>query len=184
MNLRWVLPLLCFAYSCGSYRSTPVDAPAELRSHPPAPAHQQVAAESVEPATESMAVELAPPQLDAPDDVADIPTDARVTASGLAYRVLTAGTGQRHPQRTSQVRVHYTGWTTDGERFDSSVARGQPIVFPLSGVIPGWTQGVQMMVEGETRRLWIPESLAYQGRAGSPAGMLVFDVQLIEIVRF
>ena len=65
--------------------------------------------------------------------------------------------------------------------FDSSVARGEPITFGLDEVIPGWTEGVQMMVEGEKRRLWIPQSLAYQGRAGAPAGMLVFDVELLKI---
>jgi len=117
-----------------------------------------------------------------PPDVAEPPEDAEVTDSGLASRVLTAGSGTRHPGPTDTVRVHYSGWTTDGEMFDSSVARGEPIEFPLDGVIAGWTEGVQLMVEGESRRLWIPEELAYRGQAGRPAGMLVFDVQLIRIV--
>jgi peptidylprolyl isomerase len=65
--------------------------------------------------------------------------------------------------------------------FDSSVARGEPITFPLNGVIAGWTEGVGLMVEGEKRRLWIPEELAYKGRPGAPQGMLVFDVELIQI---
>lgn len=125
---------------------------------------------------------LTPPRLEAPDDVDGIPTNATVTATGLAFVVLQAGHGERHPRRSDRVRVHYSGWTTDGNRFDSSVARGTPTSFPLEGVIAGWTQGVQMMVEGETRRFWIPESLAYQGRAGAPAGMLVFDIQLLEIL--
>ncbi len=77
--------------------------------------------------------------------------------------------------------VHYSGWTTDGAGFDSSVKRGTPATFPLSRVIAGWTEGLQLMVEGEKRRFWIPESLAYKGRPGSPAGMLVFDVELISI---
>jgi FKBP-type peptidyl-prolyl cis-trans isomerase len=67
--------------------------------------------------------------------------------------------------------------------FDSSVTRGEPAEFPLGNVIAGWTEGLQLMVEGEKRRLWIPESLAYQGRPGRPAGMLVFDVELLNIVR-
>lgn len=117
----------------------------------------------------------------APADVAAPPADAERTSSGLASRVLSAGSGTEHPTATSTVQVHYTGWTTDGEMFDSSVARGEPIAFPLDGVIAGWTEGLQLMVEGETRRLWIPEALAYQGRPGRPAGMLVFDVQLIDI---
>jgi peptidylprolyl isomerase len=77
------------------------------------------------------------------------------------------------------VTVHYSGWTTDGKLFDSSVARGEPTTFPLNRVIPGWTEGLQLMVVGERRRFWIPEKLAYKGAAGAPKGMLVFDVELI-----
>lgn len=116
----------------------------------------------------------------APDDVAAAPADAETTASGLASRVLQAGTGAAHPGPTSNVTVHYTGWTTDGRMFDSSVARGQPSTFPLDGVIRGWTEGLQLMVVGEKRRFWIPEELAYGGRR-EPRGMLVFDVELIAI---
>ncbi len=117
----------------------------------------------------------------APSDVAAPPADAETTASGLASRVIIEGSGATHPAASDTVLVHYTGWTTDGTMFDSSVARGEPAEFPLSGVIAGWTEGLQLMVVGETRRLWIPEELAYGGRAGAPAGMLVFDVQLIAI---
>src|SRR5438270_419464 len=85
----------------------------------------------------------------APPDVAAPPADARKTASGLAYRVLKEGVGGRHPKSSNPVTVHYTGWTTDGKMFDSSVVRGQPATFPLDGVIPGWTEGLQLMVEGE-----------------------------------
>jgi peptidylprolyl isomerase len=101
--------------------------------------------------------------------------------SGLSTRVLQPGTGQRHPRTSDTVLVHYSGWTTDGKMFDSSVQRGQPSEFRVDGVIRGWTEGLQMMVEGEKRRLWIPESLAYQGQPGQPQGMLVFDVELIDI---
>ena len=94
---------------------------------------------------------------------------------------LEAGTGTTHPGPRSRVLVHYSGWTTDGKMFDSSVSRGEPIAFGLHQVIPGWTEGVQLMVEGEKRRFWIPEPLAYGGRPGPPAGMLVFDVELIRI---
>ncbi|MBN8609259.1 MAG: FKBP-type peptidyl-prolyl cis-trans isomerase [Deltaproteobacteria bacterium] len=118
-----------------------------------------------------------------PEDVAAAPANAERTASGLASRVLRAGTGTTHPTSENVVEVHYSGWTTDGQMFDSSVTRGEPAQFPLGGVIAGWTEGVQLMVEGERRRFWIPESLAYQGRPGAPAGMLVFDVELIRIVR-
>jgi FKBP-type peptidyl-prolyl cis-trans isomerase len=117
----------------------------------------------------------------APDDVAAPPADAETTESGLASKVLKAGSGDAHPGPFDKVEVHYTGWTTDGQMFDSSVSRGESISFPLNQVIPGWTEGVQLMVVGETRRLWIPEPLAYGGRPGAPAGMLVFDVELIGI---
>ena len=117
----------------------------------------------------------------APADVASPPADATTTSTGLASKVLKPGTGKAHPTARSRVRVHYTGWTTDGKMFDSSVARNEPISFGLNQVIPGWTEGVQLMVEGETRRLWIPEKLAYAGAPGAPKGMLVFDVELIKI---
>ena len=121
-----------------------------------------------------------PPPPPTPEDVAGPPEDAQKTSSGLATRVLSPGVGTEHPRADSKVTVHYSGWTTDGELFDSSVVRGEPVTFPLNRVIPGWTEGVQLMVAGEKRRLWIPEDLAYSGAAGAPAGMLVFDVELIE----
>jgi FKBP-type peptidyl-prolyl cis-trans isomerase len=123
-----------------------------------------------------------PPE--APADVAAPPKNAKKTKSGLAYRVLTKGKGKVHPTASSVVRVHYTGWTTDGRMFDSSVVRKQPAEFPLNGVIKGWTEGVQLMVPGEKTRFWIPGPMAYGDkpqRPGAPAGMLVFDIELLEI---
>jgi len=114
-----------------------------------------------------------------------VPDNATKTDSGLAYRVLTKGTGTRKPKPTDTVSVHYSGWTLDGKMFDSSVQRGQPTEFPLNGVIKGWTEGVGLMVEGEKTRFWIPADLAYgpavEG-SGRPGGMLVFDVELLKIV--
>ncbi len=120
----------------------------------------------------------------APADVAAPPADAVRTSSGLAYKVLQAGTGTQAPAPTDTVTVHYTGWTTDGKMFDSSVKRGEPASFPLNRVIAGWTEGVQLMVVGEKTRFWIPADLAYGDppkRPGAPAGMLVFDIELLEI---
>lgn len=117
---------------------------------------------------------------DAPSDVASPPTDATKTASGLAYKRLKAGTSGSSPTVDSQVEVHYSGWTTDGKMFDSSVRRGQPAKFPLKNVIAGWTEGLQLMKKGDAFRFWIPEKLAYQGRPGAPQGMLVFDVELLD----
>ena len=115
-----------------------------------------------------------------PPDVAAPPADAKRTASGLAYKSLSPGKGGQHPKESSQVTVHYTGWTTDGKMFDTSVDKGQPITFGLGDVIQGWTEGVQLMTVGETMRFWIPERLAYKGER-PPRGMLVFDVELIAI---
>jgi len=125
-------------------------------------------------------IELVDIPTHAPDDVKAPPADAKKTPSGLAYKVLHEGTGGRHPKSSSQVTVHYTGWTTDGKMFDSSVVRGEPATFALDGVIPGWTEGLQLMYEGEKTRFWIPEKLAYGGKS-APYGLLVFDVELVKI---
>lgn len=118
----------------------------------------------------------------APADVKAAPADAKKTPSGLAYKVLQQGIGGRHPRSNSEVTVHYTGWTIDGKMFDSSVVRGQPSTFGLDGVIAGWTEGLQLMFEGEKTRFWIPEKLAYEGKK-APYGMLVFDIELIKIAQ-
>jgi peptidylprolyl isomerase len=116
-----------------------------------------------------------------PIDVARPPENATVTKSGLAYRVLRKGTGTRHPKASDTVVVHYSGWQTTGYMVDSSVLRGEPTEFPLNAVIPGWREGLQLMVEGEKARFWVPQGLAYKGEAGKPVGMLVFDIELIKI---
>jgi len=107
--------------------------------------------------------------------------DAVRTPSGLFYKVLREGTGTQHPAATSAVTVHYSGWTVNGRLFDSTIASGMPATFLLSNVIDGWTEGVQLMVEGERTRFWIPEELAYKGEGGGPRGTLVFDIELIRI---
>jgi peptidylprolyl isomerase len=119
----------------------------------------------------------------APADVAAIPAAATKLPSGLAYEVLKPGTGDVHPKSTDTVTVDYTGWTTDGRMFDSSVVRGQPATFPLNRLIEGWQQGIPLMVVGEKARFWIPAKLAYgdNRRPGAPKGMLVFDIKLIAI---
>jgi peptidylprolyl isomerase len=114
----------------------------------------------------------------APADVAAPPPDATTTASGLAYKVLRPGTGTVHPRKGS-VTVHYSGWTTDGKLFDSSLLRGEPATLALDAVIPGWKEGLKLMVEGERTRFWIPERLAYKGKQ-APFGALVFDVELLK----
>lgn len=109
----------------------------------------------------------------------------RVTASGLQYEVLKAGSGKQ-PKATDTVVVHYRGTLIDGTEFDSSYKRGQPIDFPLNRVIPGWTEGVQLMQEGAKYRFVIPSALAYgpRGTPGGPIGpdaTLIFEVELLKV---
>ena len=107
------------------------------------------------------------------------------TASGLQYKVLKEGTGKQ-PKATDKVRCHYEGFLIDGTVFDSSVQRGEPAVFPLDGVIVGWTEGLQLMREGGKYRFFIPYKLGYgEGGAGAsipPFATLVFDVELLDVL--
>ncbi len=108
----------------------------------------------------------------------------KVTESGLQYQVIKEGNGPK-PQATSTVKVHYHGTLIDGTVFDSSVERGEPISFPLNGVISGWTEGVQLMGVGSKFKFFIPANLAYgergAGGAIGPNETLIFEVELLEI---
>ena len=116
-----------------------------------------------------------------PDNLRLPPSGAIRTPSGLRYVVLQRGKGSGRPNAASTVVIDYIGWDFKGRMFDSSVMRGEPASFRLNQVIAGWTEGVQLMVQGEKRRFWIPENLAYGGRPGAPQGMLVFEIELLEI---
>lgn len=108
----------------------------------------------------------------------------KTTASGLQYMVLQEGTGTVHPKASDKVTVHYHGTLLDGTVFDSSVARGETIQFGLKQVIKGWTEGLQLMVEGEKTRFFIPANLAYGNRdVGTipPGSVLIFEVELFKI---
>jgi len=124
----------------------------------------------------------------APSAVAAAPAtagDMITTASGLKYQVLQHGAGTVSPKATDTVKVHYEGKLLDGTVFDSSIARGQPISFPLNGVIPGWTEGLQLMKVGDKFKFVIPPNLAYGENSPSPAippnSTLVFEVELLGI---
>lgn len=110
----------------------------------------------------------------------------KTTASGLQYQILKAGTG-KSPKATSLVRVNYEGRLIDGTVFDSSIARSQPAQFQVSQVIQGWMEGLQLMKEGATYRFFIPAKLAYgqigSGDAIQPNSTLIFDVELLEIIK-
>lgn len=108
----------------------------------------------------------------------------KVTASGLQYKVIESGNG-KSPAASSNVTVHYTGKLIDGSVFDSSVERGEPITFGLSNVIPGWTEALQLMKEGDKWILYIPYDLAYGERGHPPTippyATLIFEVELIKV---
>ena len=107
-----------------------------------------------------------------------------VTASGLQYEVIKSGEG-RSPGPTDQVTVHYRGTLIDGREFDSSYKRGKPATFPLNRVITGWTEGLQLMKEGDTWRFFIPPQLGYgqrgAGRLIGPNETLIFEVELLKV---
>lgn len=112
----------------------------------------------------------------------------QATASGLQYMVLKSGDGAK-PNAEDTVKVHYTGTLIDGTVFDSSIERGEPIEFPLNGVIPGWTEGVQLMTVGSKYKLFIPYNLGYGERGVPQAGILpysplIFEVELLDIKKF
>jgi hypothetical protein len=132
-------------------------------------------------ATKIIGVPKKAPMPPAPADVAAPPSDAVKTASGLATKVLKPGDGKKKPGPNSIVQIHYTGWTADGKGFDSSISRGKPTTIPVDKVFPGWSEALQMMSVGEERRLWVPEKLAFNGRSGKPAGMLVFEIELLDV---
>jgi hypothetical protein len=123
-----------------------------------------------------------PDLLKAPSNLMLPPSSAIRTASGLRYIVLKKGNVSSHPKPTSIVTIDYSGWDRSGRLFDSSVARGEPSSFALTGLIQGWKEGVVLMSPGDTFRFWIPGSLAYDGISGgdSPKGQLVFDITLYD----
>ena len=121
------------------------------------------------------------PPRETPEDVAEIPKNAKKSKSGLAWRVLQHGTGMEHPTATSRVIVNYAAWTTDGKMFETSLALGRPASFVLETSMPGLQESIKMMVVGELRRVWIPENLAFADQPGRPKGMVVYDIHLLDV---
>jgi peptidylprolyl isomerase len=189
-RLLWLF--LVLATACASSTPPPPERPRTIEPAPtrePAPSSEGVKPyEPVLPLEPLPAGPVAPPTPDpnAPPDLAAAPADAQRTASGLASKVLQPGIGKEHPAPGDSVRVNVTGWMTDGVKFDSSADRGQPDQYEVGKTIPGWTEGLQQMVEGEKRRFWIPAGLAWGDqarRAGGPHGPVVFDIELLSVRR-
>ena len=120
-------------------------------------------------------------QVPPPPNVKAPPLKSAKQTFTISSLVIKPGKGKVKPGPKDTVTVNYTGWTTDGKTFDTTQG-GEPATFALNEVITGWTEGLQLMVEGETRRFWIPEQLAYRGRR-EPYGMLVFDIELVAITK-
>jgi peptidylprolyl isomerase len=143
--------------------------------------------------------DLPPPNVDLTFDVElvdlmkapPVPADLKApagnavkTASGLAFQVLKNGSGTQHPSMTSQVTLHYSGWTSDGKLFESTAMAGHPAIFHVGTTLPAWREVLPQMVPGEKLRLWVPAALAYGDRPvnhDNPAGSLVYDIELLQL---
>jgi FKBP-type peptidyl-prolyl cis-trans isomerase len=117
-----------------------------------------------------------------PHDLKKPPADAKKTASGLVYKVLTPGTG-RSPGPTDAVLVRYAGFTEDGKVFDNNIARGRPTTMRVNQVVRGWAEGLMLMKEGEKAQFWLPPELGYgsSSNPGTPSGPLVFVTELVKL---
>ena len=190
-----VIIVLYAASACGSQQQPDSTTPDPQPQHQPSSHDGQsepaaAAPASAEPASAAAPDPAAPPAdtlnpraPQAPESVAAPPKEAQTTKTGLRYLIVRHGSGKVRPAAGAKLEVHYSGWTTDGKLFDSSVERGTPFSFELGHVIPGFAEGVQLMVEGDKALLWIPEELAYKGKPGVPAGMLVFEIELLRIIQ-
>jgi FKBP-type peptidyl-prolyl cis-trans isomerase len=189
MTIRFNLTLAIAAALCvvGCNKDEQSTGPKKESGAPTAttpPAASATTAPPVAATTPPAAATTAPPA--AATTPAPAAANAMITtASGLKYQVLKRGTGTVSPKATDTVKVHYHGTLLDGTVFDSSVQRGVPATFPLNRVIPGWTEGVQLMKVGDKFKFEIPPNLAYGPRSPSPQippnSTLVFEVELLEI---
>ena len=177
--IRKAIPLLALllAGGCSSAPAQPTLVPeAEPTDAPP-----ESTAGSADPSPGSTAAEGAAED-GAPPDVDGPPAASTTTPSGLSYLVLTKGDGTEKPREESKVLIRYTGWTTDGRMFDATGDDG-PIRLRVDALVTGLIEGLQLMVEGDRFRFWLPTPLAYGDtpRPDQPKGMLVFEVELLEI---
>jgi FKBP-type peptidyl-prolyl cis-trans isomerase len=179
--MKSLFPLLCLAAALGL---TACDSKPEGTSNDAASSASGTGSTGGSSTAGDSASGVGKPTKTGPRDEAAKP-GLKTTASGLKYTVLQKGTGKVNPKATDEVAVHYHGTLLNGTVFDSSVDRGNPASFPLNGVIPGWTEGLQLMVVGDKFKFEIPANLAYGERSPSPAippnSTLVFEVELLGI---
>lgn len=184
MDLRPTLIALVAA--CASTSQVSTNRP----EAPSAPAPAPVASPARPPVTITLptdarcadyVLEAGPMNFDPPEHVGAVPSHAYRLDSGLATCVIVASSGERVGGENDRVTLHYSGWTADGRRIDGTKEEGAPeLLPPLYVFIEGFTEAVQMMRVGERRRFWIPQGLAYHGRAGFPEGTLIYDVELLD----
>lgn len=173
---RYSSPLLRFALASLILGAGPQGCTKSGGESSPPPAPEPVATVAARPLP-------VPESVPAPPDVAAPPRDAQKTASGLVTKVLTPGTGTEHPRPGDTMKIQYVGWRKDGVMFDRSGTK--PVEIGFVQVFPGWAEGLQLMVPGEKRRLWIPSALAYGDapRPGVPSGDVTMDVELLGVAR-
>jgi FKBP-type peptidyl-prolyl cis-trans isomerase len=168
---------------------TPAPAESEPKAAAPAEGESQAAASPNEAVALRRDVQKTPVEVDtsAPPNVGTVPKDAVRSESGLAWVVLKPGAGEARPTDAAVVVMNFIGWTADGKLVDESLSSGRPAAAPVGSLFPGWAEGVQLMVEGEKRRFWIPGELAFDAAKPNeppaekepPRGMLVYDVELL-----
>jgi hypothetical protein len=179
-RVRSYLPIVLFMWACGAPTPPAVSAPS---------AQEDAKAVLAQELGDVPAPAGPCPEHTAPHVLENPRAAVHRTAIGLAYCILVEGPPGVVPGATDTVKVHYTGWTEEGEMFDSSVDRGQPVDMALNQVIRGWGEGLRLMTPGDKARLWIPGSLGYGRRepgaaAGiPPKGTLIFDVELLDVQR-
>jgi len=170
---------------------TPAPAESEPKAAATAEAESQAAVRANAPVTIQRNVQRQRAEVDitAPANVGAVPKDAAQSESGLAWVVLKEGAGEAHPTASGVVVMNFIGWTASGKLVDESLTSGRPAAIAVGALFPGWAEGVQLMVEGEKRRFWIPGKLAFgeakpkepAAEKGPPLGTLVYDVELLGI---